>query len=186
LGYLTGTSEPHPLRLRDATSYVVASTLTAGVIGGAIGLIGDVTRLNNWPVAAVPVLALLGLLELGLIRARFIPSLRWQVPGSWVRGRPAAPLIWGILLGSGISTWMPFPSYFGLLVLAAVMPFPAGVLLMGCYGLGRALPALGVVKIGPSLVERITDRMWQLRLTSHAVAGCLTLALCGAIVGAMV
>jgi cytochrome c biogenesis protein CcdA len=185
LGYLAGPTEPRPLRLREATAYVAASTITGGVIGAVFGGIGLLTRIQEWPLVASLILAFLGLLELSLIRIRFIPSLRWQVPVSWVRGRKAAPLIWGVLLGSGLSTWMPFPTYFGLLVFASMSSVPGGAVVMAMYGLGRAFPAIGVLRIGSELVDKLAARAWHLRLMTHSVAGCLTLALCGTVIGAL-
>jgi hypothetical protein len=185
LSYLSGQTQPGPMRSRDAAIYVATCTFTAGVIGLGLGRLGEATGAQRWPIAAVVVLVLAGLLELDIVRLRFVPTLRWQVPVDWVSGRRAAPVIWGVLLGSGLSTLMPFASFFGLLVFAVVAPAPAGAAVMAVYGLARAIPALGVVRFGSGLVEELSARSWELRLTTHMAAGCLTIALGGTLVGAL-
>jgi hypothetical protein len=185
LVYLGGPTAPGALRAHEAFAYIAASTVTAALIGASLGWLGQITNLQGAALLATVPLALFGLIELSLIRLRFIPSIRWQVPAAWVRGRRAAPVIWGVLLGTGLSTWMPFPSYLGLLIFATFAPVPAGAVLMATYGLGRAAPALGVLGFGSGVVDRVTEHVWQLRLVTHCAAGCLTLALCGTVVGAL-
>jgi MFS family permease len=181
LSYLGGQSKPGPFRLRDAAAYAAASTLTAAAIGAILGLVGGLFAVPSWTLLVAGFLLLVGFSELSIINLRFVPSRRWQVPVEWVRGHRFAPVIWGILLGSGVSTWMPFPSFFGLMVVAAAMPPPGGAILLGTYGAARAIPAFAVFWRGPSLIDHVSNRLWDLRLVGHLSAGCLTLALCGAI-----
>ncbi len=183
LAYLAPSAGSRVARIRGAVTYLAASAMTAGAIGLGLNFAGTIFGANRLAFAAVPLLGFFGLVELGIIRIPFVVSGRWQVPVAWVRGKRGAPLIWGILLGSGLATWMPFPTYFGLLVLSALAPFPLGAALLALYGVARAMPALGTVPVDSGLVDRINRQMWELRLATHAAAGCLTLALCGGVAG---
>jgi hypothetical protein len=74
---------------------------------------------------------------------------------------------------------MPYPSFYGLLLVAAILPAPYAVGVMLAYGLFRALP------IAPaSLIPRFAGTgdlslMVRLRLAGHVAAGLGGLFLAG-------
>ena len=169
--------------LGGATIYLITATITAGLIGSALGLIGGSLGSARALGLAAPVFAYLGLVELGIVRPGWIASLRWQVPSDWVRNPRTAPFVWGVCLGSGVATWMPYPSYFGLLLLVFVLPMPWGFGLMAAYGASRAAPAVIGLKWQSRFLEDLARDSWRLRLLGHMVAGCLCFAVSGSILG---
>jgi hypothetical protein len=185
LGSLSPPAAPIFRRLGDASVYAAVATLTAALIGSLIGVIGSAVGATQYTWLAVIVLGYLGFKELGAIPTHRVLSLRWQVPAHWVRGRRTAPAVWGIFLGAGIATAMPFPTYFGLLVLAVVLAPPAGLAIMGLYGASRAFPAMVVAMRGEQLLTQLTEQAWQLRLAGHVFAGLAGLAAAGAMTGSL-
>ncbi len=181
LGYLSRAQSPLLTRACDATAYAVASAATATLIGLALSAAGTALGADRVVAATVPILAYLGAKELGITPTRHVASRSWQVPQDWVKDRRVGPLIWGVCLGSGFATWMPFPSYFGLITLAFLLPFPNGGALLGLYGAARAAPAVVTSITGGRYIHAINDRMWPIVLYGHITAGCLSFALAGAL-----
>lgn len=131
----------------------------------------------EWRPFAAVVLLGLGLRELGFFARLRIPTFAWQVPSEWVRNRLTAPFVWGFFLGSGLATWMPNATFYGLLLLAVVLPFPSGVILMAFYGLTRAAPAVAAAITPRCSAEVALQNMWQLRLIGHALNGFIAVTL---------
>jgi hypothetical protein len=183
LTYLSRPSDPWLSQMRDAIAYTVASAGTGAIIGSALGTIGASFRAEESLPLVGPVLVYLGLRELDIIRVRSVLSIRWQVPVDWVRNRRLAPLIWGVLLGSGLATWMPYPSFYGLLLLSLALPIPFGAVLMATYGMTRAIPAFLALHDRGRLVDILAAQTWGLRLLGHATTGCVSVALGTAILG---
>jgi hypothetical protein len=74
------------------------------------------------------------------------PGSRWQVPGHWLRGRAKWQVwsIWGTILGPGVATRNPYPSFWLLLPLAVVTgKYEVAAIAGAAHGLGRAL---GIVR----------------------------------------
>jgi hypothetical protein len=97
--------------------------LPAGVVWWIIGIIS--WFFSNVPVL-IEILALLyalffgGLETLGLtFRA---PSLAWQVPAHWIKGKSISiqAIIWGALLGPGLVTRNPYAGIWILPLLLAL------------------------------------------------------------------
>lgn len=170
------------IRIERAAAYAVTATLVSGAFGLVLSAAGDLGKLHVWLPAVAPVIFFLGLREFGYFQRIRIPSSNWQVPARWVRNANAAPLIWGIFLGSGLSTWMPNATFYGLMLLALVLPFPSGVLLMGLYGLSRSVPAVAAAVTARCSGQVALRHMWELRLLSHALNGFAAVAVAAAIV----
>jgi hypothetical protein len=169
--------QPSAVRWRASALFCAATVITAtsiglllGGVGGAIGA----TRLLTWLTPAVFVL---GGAEMGLIRLPILSSL-WQVPARWTRCRTTAPVIWGFFLGSGLSTQMPHPSFYALLLLCIFLPLPLGAAVLGTYGLFRAAPALAATANRRWSATPVVETMFRLRLLGHvtSAAGCLAVA----------
>lgn len=179
---LAPAGRPAITRLSGAAAYAVTATSAAAALGLAISLVGSWTGAAALLPFAGIVLLSLGLLELGVIGHGRALTLPWQVPAEWVRRRRFAPIVWGLLLGTGLTTYMPHPAYFGVLLMALMLPFPAGVALMAIYGVSRAVPTLlTAIQRSDGLLTRLHQDAWQLRVFGHAISGCASLALAAAI-----
>ncbi len=107
-------------------------------------------RLTTLPVSLVALAAGLALAnELGLARVPYFQR-HWQVPHSWVAGRGVLPAVkWGVALGTGILTFVPYLSFFTGVLVAVWSGNPwVGCILGVAYGLGRAVPPLNSMWTG--------------------------------------
>jgi hypothetical protein len=109
------------------------------------------------PLAGVPfllpLLALTYALWFGLRETlglqRRLLGLLWQVPSSWIKGRPAVvqTLIWGTTLGPGLVTKNPYAGMWLLPLLVALngnllMTVAVGIAVGATHGGARALAVL--------------------------------------------
>ena len=141
-------------------SYWVARVImyTAGSIVGAsalallLGLAGQGVRALlpalevGWVVGTLGVVSLVfALQELSFIKLP-MPQIGWQVPKSWQKSsRLTGNTLYGIVLGAGIFTYIPFASFYLLLMwemVAGAVSLQAAVLLGMTYGLFRGIPAV--------------------------------------------
>lgn len=136
-------------RRRTRSTYIAAvsaqlagSLVSSAAAGALIGLIGTtmpVDRTRIWPVAAVLAGALF-LREVEIFDFP-IPQLARQTQGSWYRdfGPIRAAWLWGLDLGSGMSTFVVFSGYWVVVLGALFSSSPleaAGILC--AYGVGRS------------------------------------------------
>lgn len=184
LGTFAQYRQPLTTRLGAALIYSITSTVVAACLGLVISLVGQ-AALQGAPLVLVPpFFILLGLRELGLFRWLPVPTRSWQVPDRWVRDARLAPVVWGAFLGSGFATWMPHASFYGLLMLAAILPFPAGVILLALYGFNRSVPAI-VAAISARCSDYVALSMsLRLRLLGHMLNAAACVAL-GSAVGVL-
>lgn len=142
--------------------------LMGSIVGGAgvglvLGSLGTGLGLDRWRVWIVGGAAV-GVMVVSLTRDHFELGRPCQVPRQWSRSMAANTrfLAWGLMLGSGVATLIPYPAYFLLLAgEATVSPFVAA-LAGGLYGLTRELPALWVL-IRPTGPEKTMDVLPKLR-----------------------
>ncbi|MDE3194155.1 MAG: hypothetical protein KGN00_10740 [Chloroflexota bacterium] len=186
LGTFSRYDRPLIYRVIDAFVYMVTASLTASAIGLIAGFAGEVAGTGRWTLFLGPVFLLLGLREFGLFNRLRVPTMRWQVPARWVSDQRTAPLVWGFFLGSGLATWMPHASFYGLLLLAAFLPLPFGPILMASYGAIRAVPALLAALTRRCSGEVAFTGSLQIRLLGHAVAGAASLVLAGVLLALLV
>ncbi len=144
------------LRLwRNGTTYgfgLVASTTAVGAAAGTIGAVAGLSVLsgvsyNHLWVGGIAVLALgYSLHEVAIIR---LPTLeiRWQVPAHWrLYGKPVQLLLYGLVLGAEVFTFIPYTSFYLLLLLEASLGTAGGAGLGLVYGLARLTPtAAGII-----------------------------------------
>ena len=71
-----------------------------------------------------------------------IPTLHRSVPQAWwvLYGPTRGALAYGVVLGLGVTTVIPFAGFYLMLLLIVVLGFPAGTLIGIAYGFGRSLP----------------------------------------------
>ncbi|HVF98667.1 MAG TPA: hypothetical protein VND68_02405 [Chloroflexia bacterium] len=134
------------------TMYAAGTTVGAALLALAVGLLGAGLRaLLPGPgvelaVVALGVAALLfALHELNVMRLP-APQVGWQVPASWMRrSRLLGNTLYGLVLGAGVFTFIPFASFYLLLALefvAGAVDLRAAVALGMVYGLMRGIPAV--------------------------------------------
>lgn len=132
--------------------YACATTVGASLMALTLGLVGQ--GLHNlfpgigyeWAVGFLGVASVVfALKELNIIKL-WTPQHEWQVPKSWQkRSRVFGQTAYGLVLGAGIFTYIPFASFFtllGLEVVAGAFDLRAAVLIGFVYGLVRGVMAV--------------------------------------------
>jgi hypothetical protein len=181
---------------------LVAHTVAAAGAGAASGvllaLLGSAVvhdAAADGSAAAVGVVGIaLSLAQLrgGRLRGMQVPR---QTSKQWRErlGPVGAPIAWGLDLGSGLTTFVPFGSYW-VLPLAAVFRanLGYGALLLGLFGLGRALTvvvaslnardAAAVPEIGVEApFHAVLARLWTHLEAARRRHGCGVLVVCAAL-----
>jgi len=134
--------------LTAVVGHIAGATLSAAVLGLVLGTVGLLCGLDRWKLP----LAVAGGAIFLACAVQDASGWWWELP-SLTRQTPArlklsfGPLwgafAWGVDLGQGWTTRILFPGYYGLLlwIVLSAAPFQ-GMLVLGAYGLGRALPVL--------------------------------------------
>ena len=181
-------------RLRDRTTlsilFVAASALPLAVLGvglafagdAILGLLDSVKARMGFAVVLYSLLGIIALAyalsELGLIR---LPSLteRLGAPDMPDEDRPyRRALVLGGTMGAGMGMGCPMPTYYVLLGWVAASANPLyGAIVLGAYGLGRVLPAVGLggLIVAGTERRRVSHGMTKFReRTSWITNGLLT------------
>ncbi len=175
--------------------YTAGSTVGAALLALLLGGIGQGLHAllpwfsYTWAVGILGALALVfALKELNLIRL-WTPQIGWQVPASWMRpSRVFGNTLYGIVLGAGIFTFIPFASFYLLLlweVTVGAVSLQAAVLLGMIYGVARGLTAI----MGGISVLRgeypVSLSQWLIGHLGwwHAANGLVLLLVAGALLG---
>ena len=163
--------------------YIAASTASAAVVGALVALLGlGLRAILPLPVllgAAILLAVAYGLHETGLWRLPQ-PERAWQVPNEWIRRWPIlGAAFFGLTIGAGVFTYIPFTSFYLLLAWEGLTANPAtGALLGGAYGLARGLPVLTgawTTWRGSSIVPVHVNLLAAQRQIHRATAGLLLL-----------
>ena len=147
------------LRQRTALSliFLAASALPSAALGvglsfGGDAVLGLLDSMKAKMIFAVVLYSSLGILAiayaLSQLGAIHLPSLtaRLDIPGMPGQDKPyRRSLVLGSTMGAGLGIGCPMPTYYIFLgwVAAAASPL-YGALLLGLYGVGRVLPAVGI------------------------------------------
>jgi hypothetical protein len=156
------------------TAYAVGLAVGATLVFGALGALGSLLHPGRaFLVAAVALAGAAALADVLGLRVR--PQIRFQVPEPWRRTMPLprALFLYGLLLGTGFTTFVPAASAWALLPLSvALASIPGGIAVGVGFAAGRALPVLAI-RDEASLAERPGG----LRALRVLAAGSLVLAL---------
>jgi hypothetical protein len=178
--------------------YTLGSMLGAAMLALGLGLVGiSIAAVlpaigYGWVTALFGVLALLfALKELNIIK---LPSLQvgWQVPQSWMRpSRTLGNTLYGIVLGAGIFTFIPFASFYLLLmweVAAGAASLQAAVTLGLIYGFFRGIPAVvgGISVLRGQYPLPVSDWLMSHLGLWHAINGLALLLVGGLLLGSLV
>ena len=164
---LLGSRKGLPQRASVILLFLAASALPLAALGLGLGFGGEAVlalldEMSARMTLAVVVYSALGavaigyaLSELGLFH---LPSLLGRVTGPGLPGEDKPyrrAVVLGSTFGAGLGIGCPMPQYYILLgwVVAAANPL-YGAILLGAYGLGRVLPAVGL----GALIVAGTDR----------------------------
>ncbi len=151
------------------TTVAACVTFLPGAIAGGVLTFGSLAGLGELlhgaggrgPYVVAAAIALLAAV-LEIRGTRIVPQIRRQLPEHWRRGMPmpVAAMLYGVLLGIGFTT---FVLSFGVWALAGVslaLGDPAlGLLVGGAFGIGRAIPIVG---LAPFAGERVGIRATEL------------------------
>ena len=162
-------SSRNGLHERTALSlvFLAASALPLAAVGVGLGFAGDAVlglldTMKAKMTFAVVLYSLLGIVaigyalnELGVIR---LPSLTEKVRGANMPGQDKPyrrSLVLGSTMGAGMGMGCPMPTYYILLGWVAAAANPVyGAIVLGAYGLGRVLPAVGLGALVVAGMER--------------------------------
>ena len=164
---LLGSRKGLPQRASVILLFLAASALPLAALGLGLGFGGEAVlalldEMSARMTLAVVLYSALGavaigyaLSELGLFH---LPSLLGRVTGPGLPGEDKPyrrAVVLGSTFGAGLGIGCPMPQYYILLgwVVAAANPL-YGAILLGAYGLGRVLPAVGL----GALIVAGTDR----------------------------
>ena len=178
--------------------YTAGSIVGAALLALVLGWIGQLLNTllpwvsYTWVVAIMGVCAFIfALKELNIIRF-WTPQIGWQVPASWMRGsRVVGNTLYGLVLGAGILTFIPFASFYLLLmweVSAGAVSLQSAVLLGMIYGAARGITAI----MGGISVLRgeypVALSQWLLGHLGwwHAINGLVLLLIAGLLLGSFV
>ncbi len=159
-----------------AAAFAVGLALGASLIFGGLGLLGAWTHTRALVVVAVVVAAAAILTDAAGLRVR--PQIRFQVPERWRRTMPLprALFLYGLLLGAGLTTYVPAAAAWALPALSLALGDVTGSLAMGLgFAVGRALPVLVLAVRGEETV--LAERPQGLRVLRVLTAASLLLAL---------
>jgi hypothetical protein len=151
---MVGTVRAARRRALAGASFAGGLAIGAGLTFGALGLAGELLDPGRWFLIAAAVLAgVAAIADLAGLRIR--PQLRFQVPEPWRRTMPLpqALFLYGLLLGTGLTTFVPAAAAWALLPLSMAVGFPGAVAVGLSFATGRALPVLAV-RDETSLAER--------------------------------
>jgi len=136
---------PGGIRRRQVA--LVAAHLAGAALGGAcvgalLGAVGAALALGH---LSVPILvAVAAAVALATLRPRGRSyGIRCQVPRRWTTRETYAVVSgWGLLLGSGFATLVPYPAYFFLPALELLVGIQAAAVAGATFGLVRELVVL--------------------------------------------
>ena len=149
--------------------------LGAAVVFGGLALIGAAIGGHVVVVAALVVGGVAVVSDALGLRVR--PQVRFQVPERWRRTMPLprALFLYGLLLGAGLTTYVPATAAWALPALSLALGSVAAALaIAGGFAAGRALPVLALAGRDETV---LAERPHGVRVLRALIAASLLLAL---------
>jgi cytochrome c biogenesis protein CcdA len=168
---------------KSEAAFAVGLALGGASVFGALGLVGATLHPGRTAVALAVAVAVTAL-AIDAAGRRVRPQIRFQVPESWRRTMPLprALFLYGLLLGTGLTTYVPAATAWALLPLALVLGSVTGPLAIGLsFAAGRALPVLILAWHGEETV--LAERPQGLRALRALAALSLVLGLVALVAG---
>ena len=166
-------------------TFALGLVVGASLIFGALGLAGSALHPSRVAVAVAAGLALAAAATDAAGR-RVRPQIRFQVPESWRRTMPLprALFLYGVLLGTGLTTYVPAATAWALLPLGLVLGSVTGALTIAAgLAAGRALPVLVLAWRGEETL--LAERPQGLRVVRALAALSLVLGIAAFVAGAV-
>jgi hypothetical protein len=169
---MVGTVRAARHRVRAGAAFAAGLALGAAAVFVALGALGAVISGRAVVIAAVA----LGVLAVAsdALGLRVRPQIRFQVPEPWRRTMPLsrALFLYGLLLGTGLTTYVPATAAWALPALSlALGDVWASLAIAAGFAAGRALPVLFLRE------TTIAERPRGLRLVRVLAAASLLAAL---------
>ncbi len=159
-----------------AGAFTAGLAVTAALVFGGLGLLGAAVQSRALTVAAIVVAG--AAIVSDALGARVRPQVRLQVPEHWRRTLPLplALFLYGLLLGAGMTTYVPVSTAWALVPLSLALGSPTASLALGFgFAAGRALPIVVLAARGGETV--VAERPRGLRVLRVLAAGSLLVAL---------
>src|SRR5881392_2405785 len=128
-------------RQRGAIGFASGLALGASAFFGALGALG--AAFHPGAIVVAVVVGAAALMDLAGLRVR--PQIRFQVPEPWRRTMPLprALFLYGLLLGTGLTTYVPATAAWALPALSlALGDVKASLAIAAGFAAARALPVL--------------------------------------------
>jgi len=159
-----------------AAAFAVGLAVGAALVFGGLGLLGALVHTRALVVVAAVIAAAAVASDAAGLRVR--PQIRFQVPEHWRRTMPLprALFLYGLLLGTGLTTFVPASAAWALPALSlAVGDVTGSLAIVLGFAAGRALPVLVLAVRGEETV--LAERPHGLRVLRILTAASLLLAL---------
>ena len=173
---MVGTVSAARHRGRAGAAFTTGLALGAAAVFAALATVGAAAGGHAVAVTALAVGAAAVVSDALGLRVR--PQIRLQVPEPWRRRMPLerALFLYGLLLGTGLATYVPATAAWALPVLClALGSLTAALAIAGGFAVGRALPVLVLAARGGETV--LAERPQGLRLLRALTALSLLCAL---------
>lgn len=147
--------------------HVVGAALGGAIIGTLLGWFGSLLALSAWRSVGIAVTALFALWQ-SVSRRPAKLGLHRQVPRRWASTMKAelCYFLWGMLLGSGVATVIPYSAFLVILVTqltsGVTLGCVSGLLFGGTRGVVALLPLLR--KKGRLYPEKLPTLLSALRM----------------------
>jgi hypothetical protein len=173
---MVGTVSAARHRGRAGAAFATGLVLGAAAVFAALGALGAAVSGRAVLLAA---LALGGLAVVSdALGLRVRPQVRFQVPEPWRRTMPLprALFLYGVLLGTGLTTYVPATAAWALPALSlALGSLTASLAIAAGFAAGRALPVLALAGSGEETA--LAERPQGLRILRVLTAASLLFAL---------
>jgi hypothetical protein len=184
-----GAAQRNGKRTLAATAAAFAAGLATGsaLVFGALGLAGRILHPGGAFIVCAAVLAGAAVAtDAAGFRVR--PQIRAQVPERWRRTMPLsrAVFLYGGLLGTGVTTFVPAAAAWALMALALALGNMTLALVVGlCLAAGRALPVLVFAPLGDEAagLAFVTERPTALRVVRGLAALSLAIGVATLVAG---
>ena len=180
---MVGTVRAARHRGPAGAAFAAGIALGAAAVFAALGAIGAAVSGHAVVLAAVALGAIAVASDALGLRVR--PQIRFQVPEPWRREMPLsrALFLYGLLLGTGLTTYVPATTAWALPALSlALGDVRLSLAIAAAFAAGRALPVLVLAARGGETV--LAERPRGQRLLRVLVAASLLVALFAGSVGA--
>ncbi len=175
---------------RSSASFAIGLLAGSMLVFGSLGVVATLLHPGRaWILAAAAVAAAAALSDAAGLRVR--PQIPLQVPEHWRRTMPlpSALFMYGLLIGTGLTTYVPAAAAWALMVLSLALGKLVPALAVGVLlAAGRALPVLALIfrsnsETEPGAIGALGERPGILRLVRVFCAVSLAAGTAAAVAG---